>query len=198
MARRALPTAEALENRHDALVGRMAQGDQSALAALYDATATTVHALVGRIVKDDGIAEEVTVDVYFQVWNQADRYDAGRGTPLTWLLAIARSRAIDRLRVGVARRTAHEPIEHGLRVPCGRPGLEDDYAVAQRRRRVQAALAALPVDQRQAVELAYYDGLSHVEIAERLGDPLGTVKTRIRLGMHKMRVALSNPGSDLR
>ena len=137
-------------------------------------------------------------ETFLRVWNRIQFFEPGRGALGPWLLAIARSRAIDRIRVGVARRTAHEPIEHGRQVPCGRPGPEDDYAVAQRRRRVQAALAALPVDQRQAVELAYYDGLSHVEIAERLGDPLGTVKTRIRLGMHKLRVALSNPGSDLR
>jgi RNA polymerase sigma-70 factor, ECF subfamily len=170
MARPALATAEALEEGYDALVGHMARGDQSALAALYDATVTTVHALVVRIVKDDTVAEEVTGDVYFQAWNQAGRYDAGRGSPLSWLLAIARSRAIDRIRVGVAARTAHEPVE-GLPLRCQHPGPEDAYAVDQRRRRVQAAVAVLPLDQRRAVELAYYEGLSHSEIAERLGEP---------------------------
>ena len=190
-----MATAETVEEKHDALVGRMVCGDQWALAALYDATATRVHGLVARIVGDDGIAEEVTGDVYFQAWIQAGRYDAGRGSPLAWLLAIARSRAIDRIRVGVAARTTHDPIEV-LRLPCERPGPEDVYAIDQRRRQVRAALATLPPDQRQAVELAYYEGLSHTEIAERLGDPLGTVKTRIRVGMHKLHEALSSVRSQ--
>ncbi len=195
-ARPALATAEALEGGYGTLVGRMARGDQAALAVLYDATATTVHALVVRIVKDDGIAEEVTGDVYFQAWKQAGRYDPGRGSPLAWLLAIARTRAIDRIRLAVAARTAHEPIE-GLRLSSDRPGPDDAYAIDQRQRQVQAALAALPAEQRQAVELAYFGGLSHTEIAERLGDPLGTVKTRIRLAMHKLHGSLSSVRSHV-
>jgi len=193
--RLALATTAPREERWDVLVGRMAQGDQSALPALYDATAPTVHALVGRIVADPPVAEEVTGDVFLQAWEQAARYDAAGGTPLAWLLAIARTHAIDRVRVGVAARGAREPIERALALPCGRPGPEDRYATEERRRSVHAALATLPGDQREAVELAYYDGLSHSEIAERLGHPLGTVKTRIRLGMVKLRDALTSGGT---
>jgi RNA polymerase sigma-70 factor (ECF subfamily) len=188
---------QAQTERWDVLVGRMARGDQSALATLYDATASTVQGLVIRIVGDRGIADEVTADVYFQAWRHAARYDAGRGAPISWLLAIARSRAIDRLRVGTAWRTGHEPLEEGLGVACDRPGPEDVSAIEQRRGRVRVALARLAPEQRQAVELAYYEGLSHTEIAARTGQPLGTVKTRIRLAMIRLRDTLSDPRSDL-
>src|SRR5262249_32908357 len=134
-------------------------------------------------------------DVFFQAWQQAAQYDGQRGTPLAWLLAIARTRAIDRIRVGVAARTGHDPVERALSIPCGRPGPEDAYATDERRRHVVGALAVLPDDQRRAVELAYYEGLTHTEIAARLDLPLGTVKTRVRLGMNKLRDALSALGS---
>jgi RNA polymerase sigma-70 factor, ECF subfamily len=194
-ARLALVTAESHEERWDVLVGRMAQGDQSALARFYDATAPAVHALVGRIVRDAAIAEEVTGDVFFQAWQQAGRYDADRGAPLAWLLAMARTRAIDRIRVGVAARVPHEPVEEAHGIACARPGPEDSYSTDEWRRRVVAALALLPAEQREAVELAYYEGLSHSEVAARLDQPLGTVKTRIRLGMSKLRDALGSLGS---
>jgi RNA polymerase sigma-70 factor (ECF subfamily) len=189
-----LATAGATEDCDQILVGRMAHGDHSALAGLYDATAPVVHGLVRRIVKDDSVAEEVTGDAYLQAWQQAARYDAGRGSALTWLPAIARTRAIDRVRSGARSRHAAEPVERALDVPCQRPGPEDACSVAERRRQVQRALAGLPSEQRQAVELAFYEGLSHGEIAARLDLPLGTVKTRIRLGMTKLRDALSTTG----
>ena len=192
MTRLALATTAPRDERWDDLVRHMAQGDRDALGSLYDATHGPVHALVGRIVKDDATAEEVTGDVYLQAWQQADRFDTDRGTVLTWLLAIARTRAIDRMRVGVAARDAREPIERAAHVPCLRPGPEDVCAVDQRRRHVRAALADLPREQREAIELAYYDGFSHSEIADRLEQPLGTVKTRIRLAMTKLRDTLSS------
>jgi RNA polymerase sigma-70 factor (ECF subfamily) len=163
----------------------MAEGDASALASLYDATAAAVHALVRRIVHDEAMAEEVTGDVFLQAWQQAARYQAVRGSALAWLLSIARTRAIDRTRVGRAWRRAEEPLARAMELPCGRPGPEDAYSAYERRRRMQ----------REAVELAYYGGLSHGEIAERLGEPLGTVKTRIRLAMTKLRDALAIRGS---
>ena len=190
MARLALAT-QPPDQRWDRLVQRMAGGDREALASLYDATCCPVHALVGRIVKDEATAEEVTGDVYLQAWQQAARFDAGRGAVLTWLLTLARTRAIDRVRVGVAAREAREPVERAAHVPCSRPGPEDAFAVDQRRRHVRAALAILPREQREAIELAYYDGLSHSEIADRLEQPLGTVKTRIRQGLIKLREQLS-------
>ena len=190
MARLALAT-QPPDQRWDRLVQRMAGGDHDALASLYDTTCGPVLALVGRIVKDDATAEEVTGDVYVQAWQQAARFDASRGGVLAWLLAIARTRAIDRVRVGVVARETRDPVERAVHVPCGRPGPEDACAVDQRRRHVRAALAVLPREQREAIELAYYDGLSHTEIADRLEQPLGTVKTRIRLAMTKLRDTLS-------
>ena len=193
--RLALATAQPRDERWDVLVGRMARGDQRALASLYDATAGAVHALVGRIVKDDAMAEEVAGDVYLQAWHQAVRYDVARGSALAWLLAIARTRAIDRIRVGVAARATLEPVEKAAAVPCGRPGPEDTCSADERRRQVRAALDGLPSEQRETVELSYFDGLSHGEIAARLRQPLGTVKTRIRLAMTKLRDALGPVGS---
>jgi RNA polymerase sigma-70 factor (ECF subfamily) len=191
-----LATAQPRDERWDVLVAGMARGDQRALASLYDATAAPVHSLVTRIVKDDAMAEEVTGDVYLQAWQQAARYDAARGSALAWLLAIARTRAIDRIRVGVAARATVEPVERAAHVPSGRPGPEDTCSAEERRRHVRAALDGLPPEQREAVELAYFDGLSHGEIAARLAQPLGTVKTRIRLAMTKLRDALSPIGSQ--
>jgi len=190
-----LATIRPREERWDVLVGDMARGDRMALASLYDATSAPVHALVGRIVKDAGMAEEVTGDVYLQAWQQAARYDASRGSALGWLLSIARTRAIDRIRVGAAGRSLQEPVERAAHVPCSRPGPEDACSADERRRRVRAALDTLPPEQRTAIELVYSDGLSHTEIAARLEQPLGTIKTRIRLAMTKMRDALAAVGS---
>jgi RNA polymerase sigma-70 factor (ECF subfamily) len=134
--------------------------------------------------------------VYLQAWQQSARFDAERGSALAWLLAIARTRAIDRIRVGVVARATLEPVERAAQVPCGRPGPEDTCSADERRRHVRAALEGLPPEQRETVELAYFDGLSHGEIAARLDQPLGTVKTRIRLAMTKLRDALSAVGGE--
>jgi RNA polymerase sigma-70 factor, ECF subfamily len=184
------------EQSWGALVGRMALGDESALAALYDATAPAVHGLVTRIVTDPATADEVTADVFHQAWRQAARFDAGRGTALAWLLTIARTRAIDRLRA-TRERTAREPIELAAQIASPAPGPEDALGLEQRRALVREALAALVPDQRRAIELAYFAGLSHTEIAARLDEPLGTVKTRIRLAMTRLRDALATPGGPL-
>jgi RNA polymerase sigma-70 factor (ECF subfamily) len=141
------------------------------------------------MVGDPGAAEEVTADVYLQVWRQAVRYDASRGTPLAWLLMLARSRSLDRLRAGRSR--AAEPLGAAEALPSGAPSPDEDAALAQRRAVVTAALAQLPPEQRAPIELAYYAGKSHSEIAAALGTPLGTVKMRIRLGMTRLRAALA-------
>lgn len=170
-------------------IASVAAGDQAALARFYDATADLVHGLVLRIVRDPGAAEEVTLDVYQQVWRRAASYDAERGRPSTWLLTIARSRAIDRLRATARERGREALQDHpGLVDPAEDPGLGAEGE--ERRRHVLAALATLPPDQRRAIELAFFEGLTHVEVAERLGEPLGTVKTRIRTGMIRLRDAL--------
>ena len=175
-------------------VGRMARGDDTALADLYDRHARPVYSLALRILQDTGEAEDVVQEVFAQAWRQASRYDASRGAVAAWLLTIARSRAIDRLR---ARRSRPDQKTAGQR-----PGEMHDVAdpstladvqlvSAEQVARVRAALSGLPVLQRVALELAYYEGLTHAEIAERLEQPLGTVKTRIRLAMLKLRDALA-------
>lgn len=170
-------------------IAAVARGDQAALSRLYDDTSGLVYGLVLRILRDDGAAEEVTLDVYQQVWRRAATYDAERGRPSTWLLTIARSRAIDRLRA-TARERGRETLEvhPDLVDPAADPGAATEGE--ERRRQVLDALATLPPEQRQAIDLAFFSGLTHVEVAERLGEPLGTIKTRIRTGMIRLRDAL--------
>jgi RNA polymerase sigma-70 factor (ECF subfamily) len=158
------------------------EGDPQALASLYDATSRTVYGLLLRILSDPSTAEEVLLDVYAQVWRQAKSYSAERGKPLAWLTTIARSRAIDRLRRGrqehqATRAARGDSVEEG--VLAGEVG-----AV------VRAALDALAPEQREVIELAYYGGMSHSEIAAARNLPLGTVKTRTRLGMMRLREML--------
>ncbi len=171
------------------LLQRIAQGDQTALADLYDATNALAFGLALRILGDRAIAEDVLVEVYSQVWGQAQTYDAQRGTPLSWLLTVTRSRAIDALR-SRQRVQRIEPLETAVDAPDGTPGPEDILGTAERRRVVSQALANLSPDQRQVIEMAYYSDLSHSEIALRLGQPLGTVKTRIRTGLLRLRELL--------
>lgn len=172
-----------------ALIGRAAAGDQLAVSELYDATSRMVYGLVLRVLGDEGAAEEVMLDVYMQVWRQAAAYDAGRGSPLAWLATIARSRAIDRLRAGRQEWQRARSLETVSQQSTGE-NLEEAAYVTELREVVRGALGTLSAEQREALELAYYGGLSHSEIAERLGQPLGTIKTRIRLGMMKLRALL--------
>jgi len=172
------------------LVQRIAKGDQAALAALYDGTNRLVYGLILRVLGDSSTAEEVLLDVYTQVWRQAASYDTGRGSPLAWLTTIARSRAIDRLRSGWQDQQRKEPLDLLTDRETGAASPEEMTVASERQRFVRAALASLSPEQREVIELAYYGGLSHSEIAAKLNQPLGTVKTRTRLGMMKLRDAL--------
>lgn len=172
------------------LVGKIAAGDQAAMAALYDSTSRLVYGLVLRVLGDAATAEEVALDVYTQVWRQAAAYDTGRGSPLAWLTTIARSRAIDRLRSGWQDQQRKQPLDAVGDAPAGAAGPEEMTVAAERQRLVRRALAQLAPEQREVLELAYYSGLSHSEIAAKLNQPLGTVKTRTRLGMIRLREAL--------
>jgi RNA polymerase sigma-70 factor (ECF subfamily) len=173
-------------------VGRAAAGDADALAQLYDGTVALVYGLALRILRDRGGAEEITEDVYMQVWRQAARYDATRGSVARWLLTLTRSRAIDRLRGAASQRERHTPLDEAAEVHDTAPGPEHEATEGERRNLVRAALARLSVEQREAIELAYFRGMSHSEIATRLGAPLGTVKTRIRLAMDRLRMSLGD------
>jgi len=173
-----------------ALIQRISRGDETAVGELYDTTNGIVYSLALRVLGDISNAEEVVLDVYTQVWRQAATYDEGRGTPLAWLLTIARTRSVDRLRSGWQRRQRTEALETSDTTPVSAENPELATEIAERGRLVRAALEDLNSDQRQAIELAYYSGLSHSEIAERLKEPLGTIKTRIRQGMIKLRERL--------
>lgn len=173
-----------------ALIKRVADGDQSALATLYDSTSRLVFGLILRVVIDRSTAEEVLLDVYTQVWRQAATYDSKRGAPLAWLMTIARTRGIDRLRSGRHENQNKESLDAIGDVSAGTDSPEAETVSSERRQLVRSALETLSAEQREVIELAYYSGLSHSEIALRLGQPLGTVKTRTRLGMMKLRDAL--------
>lgn len=171
-------------------IGRIAQGDQAALASLYDATSQLVYGLVLRILGDAGTSEDVTLEVYLQVWRQAERFDPARGRVLSWLMTMARSRAIDRLRVTSQQLARSEPLDVLNEAKSSSPDPEESAQLAQRRARVREALRTLGPEQRRAIELAFFGGLSQNEIALKLNEPLGTVKTRIRSGMLKLREVL--------
>jgi RNA polymerase sigma-70 factor (ECF subfamily) len=189
----AIDTAEARARDQDlvSLVELVATGDQSALAALYDATNRLIYSLILRVLGDVSSAEEVLIDVYTQVWRQAASYDANRGAPLAWMATIARSRAIDRLRSGWQDQRRKESLDVLGDAPTSAANPEEMTAASERQKFVRDALNLLTPEQREVIELAYYSGLSHSEIAEKLKQPLGTVKTRTRLGMMKLREALS-------
>ncbi len=178
------------------LLERTSQGDESAFADLYDRSSALVNGLVFRMLRDTAAAEDVTLDVYMQVWRQATRYDAARGSVRAWLLLLARSRALDSLRASASEPRHRDPLETASMVPSTDPTPEEHSAISHRRLIVQRACAGLAAEQRQAIELAYFGGLSHSEIASTLGQPLGTIKTRIRAGMTRLRQALGQSGVE--
>ena len=169
------------------LIRKVAGGDEQALASLYDETSRLLYGLLLRILNDAAAAEEVLLDVYTQVWRQAAAYTRERGAPLAWMTTIARSRAIDRLRAGREQRQRTEPLDASLYKSAGRDDVEEEWAARETQKTVRTALDELPTEQRELIELAYFGGLSHSEIAATKNQPLGTVKTRIRLGMSKLR-----------
>lgn len=175
------------------LVHRIAERDAAAFAAFYDRHARQVLGLLFRMLGDRAEAEELLQEVFLQVWREARRYRADGSTPRGWIFLIARSRAIDRKRSSSARRqreeaTAAAPPPPGI-APSGPQRIED----RERAQRVTAALADLPPEQRAAIEHAFFGGLTHSEVAARLGEPLGTIKSRILLGMRKLRHTLESP-----
>jgi RNA polymerase sigma-70 factor (ECF subfamily) len=171
------------------LLTSVARGDHAAFEQLYDRMAASVFGLVRRVLRDAAQSEEVTQEVFLEVWRAAAAYDASRGTAATWVLTIAHRRAVDRVRSSQAasdreRRAAVRDVD--------RPFDEVSEAVQVRSERddVRAALSSLTDLQRQAVQLAFYGGYTHTEVSELLGVPLGTVKTRIRDGLIRLRDTL--------
>jgi RNA polymerase sigma-70 factor (ECF subfamily) len=173
------------------LVRRIAAGDLRAMSDFYDQTATPLFSVALRILGDSSEAEEVVQDAFVQVWEKAGRFDPLLGGAFHWALSINRHRAIDRLRSRQRRaRLAEELQESGAAEPA--PAVTPDLGAldAEESAEVRAALSSLPADQRQAIEMAFFAGLTHPEIAEALGEPLGTVKARIRRGLLKLRESL--------
>lgn len=161
--------------------------DPDALAELYDETSKRLYSLAIGILNDPADAEEVVLDVYQYVWRSAQTFDGRRGTVWSWLTILTRSRAIDRLRAG---RDLQVTAYGGFDIESSSPGPEAQSIGHQQREILCSALRALSTGERTAIELAYLRGLTHVEIAEQLGEPLGTIKTRIRSGMRKLRDAV--------
>jgi RNA polymerase sigma-70 factor (ECF subfamily) len=177
------------------LVARAAQGDERAIGLLYDRYGQVVQAVAYRIVGQRADAEEVVLEAFAQAWREAPRFEPGRGSVAGWLTMIARSRALDlvRSRSRRDRITATAAADRPDTSPAMsefRPDPVSSVDHDERRRQVRQALDTLSPPQRQAIELAYFEGLSQSEIAERLQEPLGTVKTRVRLGMQKLRECL--------
>jgi RNA polymerase sigma-70 factor (ECF subfamily) len=175
------------------LLRRISTGDSGGLGSLYDRHGRAVYSLALRILGDESDAEEVTQDVFAQAWRRAAQYDASRGTVAAWLLVMARTRAIDRLRSRRVRPEGRVRDDEGLtlqQLPSTDPDAASAMVAAERGQRVRRALESLPLLQRVALELAYFEGLSQREIAERLEQPIGTVKTRMRLGLLKLRDVL--------
>lgn len=173
-----------------ALIHRIVDRDQRALEALYDATSARVHGLVLRIVQRPALAEEVLEDTFWQVWRQAPRFDAARGRPVTWLLAMARSRAIDALRRDERFRHDALPEEDLLDADGSAPPLQDLLDAARGAEHLHAALSELDARARQLISLAFFRGLTHEEIAGQEHMPLGSVKSVIRRSLQQLRRSL--------
>jgi len=174
------------------LLERIAQQDQTALAALYDRYARVLYGVALKSLGAAEEAEEVVLDVFSQVWRIAGRYDAAKGRVDTWLFMLTRSRVLDRLRsLQRVNKTATASIDLA-QIQSAKGGVDpvEDALITERRTLVLTALGSLPPEQRLVIELAYYQGLTQSEIATQTGTSLGTVKTRIRLGLSKLRIAL--------
>lgn len=167
------------------LLHAVASGDEEALASLYDHYRSILFSVIVRIIISREEAEDVLQEVFLQVWNKARDFDESRGKPFTWLVTLARSRAIDRLRsLGARARAAQEAQRETVEAVSD---AEIDTIHSEKRKRVERALAELPEEQRRVLLMAYFEGCSQSEIAERLNTPLGTVKTRMRSGMIRLR-----------
>ncbi len=178
----------------ESLIRLIAERQSFALGVLYDRYGRLVFSLALQVTSDAAVAEEITQEVFFQIWNKADTYQAVQGKVTTWITSVARHRAIDSLRRRGARPEGHQVDFEGGEEPelVDPVGVEEQVVFSQRSLAVRRAIAKLPLEQQKALALAYFKGLTHQEIAERTGEPLGTVKTRIRLAMIKLKQLLAD------
>lgn len=176
----------------EALLALIAVSDRHALAALYDRYGRRVFALAVRMLGDPQSSEEVTQDVFLSVWRRVSSYKAGKGRFTTWLFSIAHNRTIDELRRRRRERYRENPtLEDHVDLPSESPPPPEEVVARSEGAMVREALDTLPQEQRTVIEMSYFSGLTQVEIAERTGQPLGTVKTRMRLALKKLRLALT-------
>jgi RNA polymerase sigma factor (sigma-70 family) len=175
----------------EAIVALLARSDESALAELYDRFGRVAYGLALRILRDERLAEDAVQEAFLAAWRNADRFVPERAKASTWLLTFVHRRAVDLVRREDRRRA--EPLAEELE-PARTSSAEEDAWLRFERERVQAALRQLPDQQREALELAYYGGFSQSELAERLGEPVGTIKSRMFTGLARLRELLSEPG----
>lgn len=177
----------------DELVARVVARDEYAFGLLYERYADLVYSVAIRVLADPVAAQDVAQDVFIRFWRSPQRFDPQRGRFMPWLLSVARNRAVDEVRSRGRRRTHELPPVEGADDPIDVSAPDPAWlaVLASEQRSVRTALTTLPPEQRQAIELAYFGGLTQQEIAARLSTPLGTIKTRVRLGMKKLRVVLS-------
>jgi RNA polymerase sigma-70 factor (ECF subfamily) len=173
-----------------ALIVKMMAGDEAALSTLYDRYSAMLFGVLMRILRDQQAAEEVLQDLFMQLWRSAGQFDSARGSLPAWLMVIGRNRAISRLRGRRDREVMEEKEGDYANTFVSGQNIEDETVRAELARNVSAALGQLPVEQRQALELAYFEGMTQSEIASQTGIPLGTVKTRVRTAMQSLRQIL--------
>lgn len=171
-----------------ALVERMMMGDESALATVYDRYAAMIFGMLVRMLRDRQAAEEILQDLFFELWRGASRFDASRGSLPAWLMVIARNRALSRLRTRQHREIPEDIEAFPANAVASSVNLEDDSERNLLMEKLRTAMASLPSEQREAVELTYFEGMTQSEIAARTGSPLGTVKSRVRAGMQSLKL----------
>jgi RNA polymerase sigma-70 factor (ECF subfamily) len=184
----------------EAVVVRLHHGDQAALEEIYQRYSRSIYSLSFRILREAALAEDVVQEVFLRLWRQPTAYDAARGTLSSWLMSVAHHRSIDMLRRRKTRAEQSLPedwasdhiVENGALDPADMAGQQDQAAAIRR------ALTRIPLEQRKAIEMAFFQGKTHAEISAELNEPLGTAKTRIRLGMRKLRTLLEAEGISVR
>jgi RNA polymerase sigma-70 factor, ECF subfamily len=182
-------TAPLTRTVDDAFV-RVQQGDQAAFAVFYDLLSARVFGAISRVLRDPAMSEEVAQEVFVELWRTAARFDAQRGNVTAWAITIARRRAVDRVRREQSQRNRIDELGEQRVTPDDGPA--DEVVSSMEVTRVRAAVATLPDDQREVIELSFIDGIAHTDIADRLGLPLGTVKGRVRGGLRKLRGQLGS------
>ncbi|MCB1049225.1 MAG: sigma-70 family RNA polymerase sigma factor [Acidobacteria bacterium] len=180
-----------------ALIAGIAQGQESALSQFYDRTSRLVYGLALRITGDADAAEEVSSDVYAQVWRTAVQFDPQKGSTTTWLVTMVRTRAIDLIRKRIRIQERETDLAGQELWTCPNPNPESQHVLTEMRSRIKAAMSQLAEDQREVLLATYFAGLTHSEIADVLRLPLGTVKTRIRLGLVNLRRLFETQGMGL-